>query len=90
MNLLHLKKKLEVMSLTNQIEIYRIFHNNKVPITENKNGSFINISNVPIKVLTEIEKYVNYIESQEHHLDSIETQQKQIESNFFNQSSQSN
>jgi len=85
MNLLDLKKAIESLSKENQIEIYKMLKDNNIPITENKNGSFINISNAPENVIKKLQDYIDYIKTQEDNLNDLEKKKKIIQNNFFSQ-----
>ena len=86
MNLLEMKKKIEKMSLNNQIEVYKIIDNLKVTITENNNGSFFNLSNLSPEIVEELTKFVTYIDNQEEQLKIVETTKDNIKDNFFSES----
>ena len=86
MNLLEMKKKIEKMSLNNQIEVYKIIDNLKVTITENNNGSFFNLSNLSPEIVDELTKFVTYIDNQEEQLKIVETTKDNIKDNFFSES----
>ena len=86
MNLLEMKKKIEKMSLNNQIEVYKIIDNLKVTITENNNGSFFNLSNLSPEIVEELTKFVTYIDNQEEQLKIVETTKDNSKDNFFSES----
>ena len=44
------------------IEIYKIVKKDKIKITKNNNGAFINLSTLSKEVLEEIEVLINYID----------------------------
>ena len=48
-------------------------------INENKNGFFINLTNLHNDIITKIEKYMEYIVLQENHLTNVESQKKEYE-----------
>ena len=85
MNLLDLKKAIELLSKENQIEIYKMLKENNIPITENKNGSFVNISNSPESVIQKMIEYIDYIKTQEANLNDLENKKNTIKNNFFSQ-----
>ena len=71
---LTLKEKIENVDKHYQIEILKIFLKHNVEMTENNNGTFINLTYVKKKrVLNEINKYMNYISVQEETLNETET-----------------
>ncbi len=70
---LYLSKKrliesIKKLSKDEIIEIFKIFLDNNVPYSENNNGIFINLNNVKEKTLTEINKYIDYIEVKKNDL----------------------
>ena len=68
-----LKDKIENLDKHYQIEILKIFLKHNVEMTENNNGTFINLTYVKKKrVLNEINKYMNYIAIQEETLNETE------------------
>lgn len=82
-NLKSLKEKIESVNLFHQIEILRIFNDNNVSITENKNGIFINLTYVDSNILDKVYKYLNYVNKQEDQLNEIEEEKQKITSSFF-------
>ena len=83
MDLNVLKQKLENLSINNQLEVYKIFEKNEIPITENNNGCFINITNINDKIIQEINDFLVYISNQEKQLCTIEEEKKKLQDNFF-------
>ena len=67
-NLKSLKDKIEYVNTFHQIEILRIFNDNNVCITENKNGIFINLTYVDSSILDKVYKYLTYVNKQEDQL----------------------
>ena len=82
-NLKSLKDKIESVNIFHQIEILRIFNDNKVYVTENKNGIFINLTYVDSSILDKVYKYLTYVNKQEDQLNEIEEEKQQIASSFF-------
>jgi len=82
-NLKTLKDKIESVNMFHQIEILRIFNDNHVYITENKNGIFINLTYVDSSILDKVYKYLNYVNKQEDQLNEIEEEKQKIASSFF-------
>ena len=82
-NLKSLKDKIESVNIFHQIEILRIFNDNNVCITENKNGIFINLTYVDSNILDKVYKYLNYVNKQEDQLNEIEEEKQKITSSFF-------
>jgi hypothetical protein len=82
-NLKTLKDKLESVNMFHQVELLRIFKENNVCITENKNGIFINLTYVDSNILDKVYKYLNYVNKQEDQLNEIEEEKQKIASSFF-------
>jgi hypothetical protein len=82
-NLKSLKDKIESVNIFHQVEILRIFNDNNVCITENKNGIFINLTYVDSAILDKVYKYLNYVNKQEDQLNEIEEEKQKIASSFF-------
>jgi proline dehydrogenase len=84
MDLNIIKKKIESMSFFHQREILKILYDNKCSsLSENKNGTFINMSKLSKNVIEKLEKYIEYYEDQEKELNNQETKCTIIEQNFF-------
>lgn len=79
-NLQNIKKIVEKYNVEQQEDILNIIReNNNVLINENKNGFFINLTNLDNEVIKKIEKYMEYVLLQEKHLTNIEQQKKEYE-----------
>jgi len=50
------------LNMEQYIEIYKIVKKDKIKITKNNNGAFINLSTLSKNTLEEIETLVNYID----------------------------
>ena len=55
----------------------------KVDLTENKNGSFINLTNVDDAVISKINDYLIYVDEQETQLNEVENQKTELTKQFF-------
>ena len=83
-----LKERIENMSKYHQIEILKILNKFKnIKKNENKNGTFINLSELPQDVIDELEAYTCYVEKQQSHLSIIEEKKELLEKTYFNDSS---
>ena len=78
-----MKTTIELLNTTRQKEILRILVNNNVSISENKNGSFINLTVLTDKILDEIKIYLQYITDQDETIAEMETVKREFESNYF-------
>lgn len=84
MSLSQLKERIEAMSKYNQIEVLRILKKyEKVMLNENKNGTFINLTEQSPEVIKSLENYVNYVTEQQKQLSSVEDEKERIEQTFF-------
>ena len=81
--LLLIKKKIELLNKTRQIEILKLFLKHNVSVTENNNGSFINMTYLSDECLEDINQYLKYIKDQDITLNTIETVKEEIENNYF-------
>lgn len=81
-----IQEKIEKMSVFNQIEILKIFHEYKdeVTLNENKNGILINLTDVPQYIIKKLYEYISYVEKQENQLSTVETQKDEIMNSYFN------
>ncbi len=80
----NLKKNIEKIDNSHHIEIFRIFQENNISYSENRNGIFINMNNIPEEVLIKINKFLTYIKTQEQHLDNVEKLKSDYKDNYFN------
>ena len=78
-----LKEKIESISLFHQSKILKIFYENNIPINENKNGVFINLTYVDSSILDKVYKYLIYVNKQEEQLNELEEQKQKIATSFF-------
>ena len=79
-----LKKEIENFSNFHQIEILRILKENNVAINENKNGIFINLSNIENPICEKLKNYVSYVKKQENQLNELEDKKNILSNTFFN------
>jgi len=78
-----LKDRIETLNQHHQIQILKIVTQNNVAYTENKNGSFINLTNVDEGVISKIAEYLNYVDEQESQLKEVENQKTELTKQFF-------
>ena len=81
--LIVMKKRIESLNQTRQREILRILVDNNTSISENKNGSFINLTILTDKVVADIKKYLQYITDQDETIAELESVKQEFESNYF-------
>ena len=78
-----LKDRIEALNQHHQIQILKIVTQNNVAYTENKNGSFINLTNVDDTVISKITDYLGYVDEQETQLNEVENQKTELTKQFF-------
>ena len=76
----NLKDKIENLDKYHQIEILRIFkmYSETIKTDENKNGTFINLSNIPDNLIDKLESYLQYVNKQEEKINEIEEQKDEF------------
>ena len=84
MSINSLKERIENMSKYHQVEVLRILTKfASVKTNENNNGTFINLTEQSPEVISELEKYANYVDEQQIQLKKGEIEKEQIEQHFF-------
>jgi hypothetical protein len=78
-----LRDKIELLTIFNQTEIFRIMFTNKVTFSENKNGIFINLTYVDANVIEKISEYIVYVSKQESHLNEVEDKKTFLSNQYF-------
>jgi len=78
-----LRNKIENMDTLHHKEILRIFQDSSCNISSNRNGSFVNLSEVSDVIVGKIEKYLKHVEIQEKELKEKNDVQVNIETTFF-------
>ena len=78
-----LKNIIETLDKQHHIHILKIIYDNKEKYSENKNGTFINLSNLSQETLNKIVKQLTYIKQQNKTLDIIENVKKDIKLEHF-------
>ena len=81
--LVYLRDKIQELSKFHQLEIFRIFKTQDINFTENRNGIFVNMNDLNEVTLHTIKEYLDYVTTQQHHLDSIEKQKEIYKQSFF-------
>lgn len=82
--LTEIKKTIEKMNKSNQIEILKILKKNpNIKLNENKSGVFVNITYLSEEIVNDIKQHICYIDEQEKCLEQMEYQKKEIGDTFF-------
>ena len=80
-----IKNTIESMNKCYQIEILKIISDDdSVTISENNNGTFINLTNLNVNIINELENYIIYVQKQQNNLTNIEDEKANIKNEFFN------
>ena len=83
-NLTQIRNEIELLDKDKQVEIFKIFKRFDVFYSENNNGIFINLTEVSSDVLVEVQKFIDYINKQEHHIEIVELQKAKIQNTIMN------
>lgn len=81
--LVSMRNYIETIIKIHQVEILRILHRNGVYLNENQNGTHVNLMDLPVTVLEDIRKYLDYVKHQENSLDVDERQKEEYKNTFF-------
>ena len=79
-----IKDVIEKYNKQQQLDILKILIDDSINISENSNGSFINLTELQVSTIKKIQEYIEFINLQNIKLSDIETTKKDIETNFFN------
>lgn len=81
------RDEIEKMPKVNQVEILRILSKHKnVVVSENKNGSHVNLSDAPVHVIEQIHEYMEFVKSQDLELKNVELHRASVRSAYFTES----
>ena len=81
-----IKARIEKMGVPHQKEVLRLLSlKSYIPVSENQNGSFINLSNLKKSDIEALTNYVNYVEEQQLCLAEGERVKKGLREEFFNE-----
>ena len=78
-----LKNIIETLDKENHIHILKIICDNKENYSENKNGTFVNLSQISQDTLNKIVKQITYIKQQNKALDLMENVKNDIKHEHF-------
>lgn len=79
-----IKKQVENMNVSQQLEILKILHQeNDVKINENKSGIYVNLTFLPKEALDKVNDYLKYVNDQETSLNIIEDKKETVKQEFF-------
>lgn len=78
-----IRDKIERLNKEQQIDILKILNQGKTPLNENKNGVFVNLTNLSKEAINKLQEYIGYIENQEKYLQTNEDVKQQYKDNYF-------
>ena len=78
-----IRKIIEMLDKPHHIEIGKILKQNKIKLSENNNGIFINLSTLDNNVIVEITQYLEFIKKQEKFINIDEGKKEELENNYF-------
>jgi hypothetical protein len=81
----NIKEVIEQMDKCHQIEILKILVNNSSVISENNNGTFVNLTDLENDIINKLENYIKFVNKQDDQLLNIEKEKAIIKSEFFKQ-----
>tara|TARA_Y100000591_G_C21685494_1_gene620338 strand:+ start:664 stop:963 length:300 start_codon:yes stop_codon:yes gene_type:complete len=77
------KNVIESLDKLHHIEIGIILKKNNIPLNENNNGIFINLTSIPKNTINEINNYIDFIKQQEIIVSNDEKVKKNLENTYF-------
>jgi dipeptidase len=78
-----LRKIIEKLEIEHHLEIAKIFKNNNIKLTQNNNGIFINLNNIPSNIIEQIYNYLEFIKKQENLISIDESKKETLENKYF-------
>jgi|TARA_B100001121_G_C18131515_1_gene363625 hypothetical protein len=78
-----IRKSIESMEKTNQIEFAKILLNNNVKLTENNNGIFVNLNILDDNTIQQFISQLDFINNQNNFLNIDENKKSDLENIFF-------
>jgi len=78
-----LRKIIEKLEIEHHLEIAKIFKNNNIKLTQNNNGIFINLNNIPANIIEQIYNYLEFIKKQENLISIDESKKETLENTYF-------
>ena len=82
-NLEKLQKKIEKLDSEYHLQIAKILNKNKIKLTQNNNGIFVNLKNLPENIIELLWKYLEFINNQENYINEDENKKIELEKLFF-------
>jgi len=80
----YIRDSIENMNKFNQVEVLRIFNNNKeVILNENKYGIHVNLSGLSKDILNDLKDFITYVNTQELSLHKTEQEKENYKNIYF-------
>ena len=73
-----LRDTIQTFSKEKQLDVFKLCRAKDIFYTENKNGVFINLTELTTDQLYELQKHVNYINIQEKQINEVEKQKSEM------------
>ena len=77
------KECIETFNKQQQLDILQLLISNNVNISENSNGTFINLTDLDNSIMIKIQEYIDFVNTQNQNLSKIENEKTSIEKKFF-------
>lgn len=77
LDVMQLKTAIEALEYRHHLDVLKILLSNdetSEKLTENVNGTFVNLSDLPQTVLVQLYKYLKYVNNQQNYIDKVENQ----------------
>tara|TARA_B110000285_G_C14740812_1_gene430670 strand:+ start:92 stop:445 length:354 start_codon:yes stop_codon:yes gene_type:complete len=78
-----IRKIIEKLDKIHHVEIGKILKQNKIKLSENNNGIFINLTVLTPEVVLELKEYLEFIKKQERYINIDEGKKEELENSFF-------
>lgn len=80
----YIRDTIEMMNKFHQIEVLRILKNSEgVILNENKNGIYVNLTELDNSVLKDLSDYIMYTNNQENYLSNTEKEKEMYKEKYF-------
>jgi len=80
----NIKETIENMNKSYQIEVLKLLTKEEsINISENNNGTFINLTNMDSSVIKKLQVYIDYVNKQQNQLLFVEEEKANIKNEFF-------
>lgn len=81
--ILQLKKEIEDVDTFHHVKILEVFKKHNISYSENRNGIFVNITNLSKNIVNEIRDVLKYVNAQEKQLQDMEQMKTTFKTTYF-------